>query len=405
MKPEEKRKLLKEEMKRTGGILRLAPCWVTRTTLPAGRRMKLDVRDLYPRGLKAGPVCERWFASTGMADNGETTGPDEGLSFIVCRTENGVEKIQLREAVELIGDEILGEKIMKERGKMTFFAKFYDFSVPINHHVHLMEEQAALVGVAQKPEAYYYPIELNAYEYKAGYTYFGLDPHLTKKELKAYLEKWDCEDNGILELSRAYKLKLGTGWDVPAGILHAPGSLVTYEPQYMSDCSIFMQNLNNDLAADDFMLWDKVPADKKGDWDYLISCLDWEANTDLDFKEHHYHEPVPAGDVGAMEEKGYYEEWIVYGSKEFCAKRLVVKPGASVTIRDEEAYGFIMMQGNGTIDGLPIETPACIRYEQLTCDEYFVSEPAATRGVTIANPSDNADIVMLKHFGYPGKQF
>ena len=36
---------------------------------------------------------------------------------------------------------------------------------------------------------------------------------------------------------------------------------------------------------------------------------------------------------------------------------------------------------------------------QLSADEYFVSEAAAKRGVTIVNESDCDPIVMLKHFG------
>ena len=48
-----------------------------------------------------------------------------------------------------------------------------------------------------------------------------------------------------------------------------------------------------------------------------------------------------------------------------------------------------------------IETPALIRFGQLTHDEYFVSEAAARAGVVISNPSATDPIVMLKHFG-PG---
>lgn len=53
------------------------------------------------------------------------------------------------------------------------------------------------------------------------------------------------------------------------------------------------------------------------------------------------------------------------------------------------------------MNGLSIDTPAIIRYGQLTNDEYFVSEKTALEGVTIANESESDPIVMLKHFG-PG---
>ena len=46
-----------------------------------------------------------------------------------------------------------------------------------------------------------------------------------------------------------------------------------------------------------------------------------------------------------------------------------------------------------------IETPAIIRFGQLTMDEFFVSEDAAKNGVVIHNPSPTDPIVMLKHFG------
>ncbi|MBL7734034.1 MAG: hypothetical protein JNL51_01150, partial [Chitinophagaceae bacterium] len=83
------------------------------------------------------------------------------------------------------------------------------------------------------------------------------------------------------------------------------------------------------------------------------------------------------------------------------AKELTVFPGASVTIKDGAAYGMIMMQGHGRMGVWDVETPALIRYGQLTNDEFFVAESAAKEGVTIVNPSATDPIVMLKHFG-PG---
>ena len=60
---------------------------------------------------------------------------------------------------------------------------------------------------------------------------------------------------------------------------------------------------------------------------------------------------------------------------------------------------MIMMQGHGKMGVWDIETPALIRYGQLTHDEFFVSEQTARAGVKITNPSPSDPIVMLKHFG------
>lgn len=392
------------ELSLNNGVLRFAPAWVGRTILQPGRRLKLDVRDIYARGAQWGGISERWMASTGMVDNGPTTYENEGLSFVVVETSSGFEKIKFKDAIDEVGDQILGADVMNEWGGLKSFAKFYDFKTPIPHHVHLREEHAKAVGDTPKPESYFFPSELNNYDYLGGYTFFGLDPETTKEQLKTYICDWGKGgDNGILELAAAYKLKLNTGWDVPAGILHAPGSLVTYEPQWVSDCSLFWQSMIQDNFFKRDLLVKFIPDDKKWDLDYLIDCLDWEANTDPDFKKKHYHEPVPVEDVGIMKEKGYVEEWISYGSDKFSAKRLEVQPGREVVICDCAAYGFIAMKGMGEINGVRIETPAVIRYEQLTRDEFYVVYPAAKEGVVIKNTSDCSELVLLKHFG-PGNE-
>src|ERR1700758_5544051 len=64
------------------GIVRLAPCWVPRSFLMPGGRLRLDPRDLYALGAHRGGIDERWFSSTTRADNGPGTAADEGLSYI-----------------------------------------------------------------------------------------------------------------------------------------------------------------------------------------------------------------------------------------------------------------------------------------------------------------------------------
>jgi hypothetical protein len=109
--------------------------------------------------------------------------------------------------------------------------------------------------------------------------------------------------------------------------------------------------------------------------------------------------PKPVRSVEEMSAEGYQENWICYKSTAFSAKELTVLPGKSAEIKDAGAYGLIVLQGHGTMGAWDIESPALIRYGQLTYDEFFVSEAAAVQGIRITNPSKSDPLVMLKHFG------
>ena len=58
-----------------------------------------------------------------------------------------------------------------------------------------------------------------------------------------------------------------------------------------------------------------------------------------------------------------------------------------------------IFKGQGTFGGLDIESPALIRFGQMTNDELFVTVNAAQEGIEITNQSDRDNLVMLKHFG------
>jgi hypothetical protein len=122
-------------------------------------------------------------------------------------------------------------------------------------------------------------------------------------------------------------------------------------------------------------------------------------NVNPNISETRFMNPKPVKSLDEMEAEGYIEKWVCYKSTAFSAKELTIDPGVTVTIKDNAAYGMIMMQGHGTMGVWDIETPALIRYGQLTHDEYFVSESAAIEGVKIVNKSATDPIVMLKHFG------
>ena len=392
------KQLVEKAINRGEGIFRLAPTWVPRSFCRPGRRLKLHPDDYFALGLVRGGIDERWFASTTQADNGPGTPEDEGLSYILVDPE-GKEKLLLKDAVETLKGEIIGNDLWNKYQRWPMFSKFFDNLGPLPHHIHHRDLHAALVGEKGKPEMYFFPSQMNNYPGEFAYTFFGLNPEVTKKEVGEALENFTKGDNHLLELSRAFKLQVDTGWDVPPGILHAPGSLCTYEPQFASDVYAMYQSvLFADHCVPPELLWKNMPADKIGNFDYLLEVIDWDLNIDPDFHQHRFMAPKPAANLEEMKANGYLSEWICYKCKEASAKRLTVFPGRTVTIKDQAAYGMILLQGHGRFGKWDIETPTMIRFGQLTNDEFFVTEAAAKRGITITNTSSIEPIVMLKHF-------
>jgi len=383
------------------GILRLAPTWVPRSFCVPGRRIKLHPDDYYVLGGVRGGIDERWLSSTTPAKNGPLTGENEGLSFIVFNDGGKEERVLLKDAVDELKGELIGERLWNEYQSWPMYSKFFDNMGPLPHHVHHNDEKAALIGQKGKPEAYYFPPQLNNHGGDYPYTFIGIAPGTTKEQIKECLVNFTKGDNKITNYSQAYRLEPGTGWDVPPGLLHAPGSLCTYEPQKASDVFAMYQSLVNEAIIPEELLWNGSPKESVGDFDSLIDVLDWELNVDPNTMVNRFMKPLPVTAFEETKASGYTETWVCYKSDAFSAKELTVLPGQTVTIKDSAAYGLIVMQGHGKLGEWDIETPALIRYGQLTNDEFFVSEQAAKEGVVISNPSTTDPIVILKHFG-PG---
>lgn len=382
-----------------GGVVRLTPTWVPRSFCVPGRRLRLHPDDLYALGANRGGIDERWFSSTTKADNGPLTAPDEGLSYIYLSDK---EKVTLADAMNEAAVDLLGQDAVNKYGGWMMYSKFFDNMYPLPHHLHQSDEVAAKVGRVGKPEAYYFPPQYNFANDTFPYTFFGLEPGTSPEQVKDCLRRWNEGDNKILTLSKAYRLQVGTGWDVPPGILHAPGTFCTYEPQRASDVFSMWQSLIADYQLVDWsMVVKDVPPESHHDYDYLLSMLDWNANVDPNFKDNHFLAPRPAGDPAASKNQGYEEKWVVYGSDYFSAKELTVFPGRTVTVKDAAAYGMICVQGYGHFGKFHVSAPSMIRYGQMTEDEFFVSYKTATAGVEITNWSGTEPLVMLKHFN-PG---
>ena len=127
-------------------------------------------------------------------------------------------------------------------------------------------------------------------------------------------------------------------------MVHAPGSLLTYEPQWNSDVGAIFENVTSGEINPRQLLVDDVPDDRKQDVDYLIDLMDWEKNIDPLFPRTLFPpaRPDPANGRRVLGKMDHY------GNPYFSAKELSVAPGATVTVKDGAAYGCIFVQGHGT---------------------------------------------------------
>ena len=386
-------KVIKETFQKGGGIFRLFPAFVPRRFGKAGHRLKLHPDDYFAFGMARGSITERWFSSTIAAQNGELAKADEGMSYVCADYDNDL-KFSLRDAIKVLGAELVGQELMDKYNGWPMYSKFFDNENPLFHHLHLTFEAAARVGKLGKPENYYFPKQLNNHFGEAGYTYFGFDPDVDPEEIKERIRRFAEDDTKITELSRAYRIQLGTGWYTPAGVIHAPASVLTYEPQWNSDVNSVYENIVSGEVYPPEMLDEECPEDKKGDIDYIFNLMDWEKNVDPHYKKHYFRRPLTE-----TETESYSQKWIVYVNPYIAAKELTVYPGQTVVIRDGAAYGCVFIQGHGVFGTYSAETPTLIHFGKQSSDEFFVSEQAAAEGVCIRNTSKVEPLVVLKHFG------
>jgi len=123
------------------------------------------------------------------------------------------------------------------------------------------------------------------------------------------LENWNKGDNGILNYSKAYRFAAGTGWLVPPCILHAPGSLVTYEPAMGFRRVRHVSSLVEGRYVPWQLLVKDVPDEvSQGPRLPGRAARTGPGNVNPSFKDSHYLEPITAAG-GAR--AGYEDKWIV----------------------------------------------------------------------------------------------
>ena len=377
------------------GILQLTPTWVPRPFNKPGNRLRLHPDDYFAFGMERGAITERWFSSVVHSES-NGAGPYEGMSFVNVDDVKD-HAVLFRDFVEELGPELIGKELMEKFGTWPMYSKFYDNYYPLFHHVHHCEEACERVGQKPKHEHYFFPRQYNQTLGANPISYFGFDPSVTKEEVMERLRDYTVRDTRITELSRAFRIELDTGWFTPAGVVHAPGSLCTYEPQWNSDVMSVWENVVSGEVFDYDSLAQFIPERDKNDIEKIFEFCDWDLNVIPNYREKFFHRPI-----AEQSGEGFAQEWIAYGNDYIGAKRLIVAPGAEVTVADDCAYGCVVIQGHGRIGKFQCETPTLLRFDELTADEFFVSKDVSTSGVTFANESKYEPLVILKHFGPDG---
>jgi hypothetical protein len=342
--------------------------------------------------MNRGAIVERWFSSVTKVET-EGAGPNEGQSFV--NVDGNPDHVELFEnVVNELGPALIGKDLYDKYGSWPMYSKFYDYNEPLFHHVHHSPAACAKVGVLPKHEHYFFPKQYNNHLGTRPTTFFGFDPSVTKEEVIARLADHSKRNTKILELSRAFQVELGTGWYTPAGVVHAPGSLCTYEPQWNSDVMAMWENVvGSGEIFDADWLYGYLPDDGTDRLEAVMDTIDWDANTLANYREVYFRPNIPeaSGD-------GWEQKWICYGNEYIAAKELTVLPGASAVVKDRTAYGCLVVQGQGKIGDFAAESPTLIRFGQLTADEFFVSYDRANEGVRVTNESEVEPLVILKHF-------
>ncbi len=381
----DKKKTILNAIKQNDGIIRLKPAWVARDFLPPGRRLGLP-EEQYELGERGG-ICERWVGSTTKADN-KVSVPNEGLSILSINSD---EEITLKEAVELLPHEILGEEYSKYYNGLKRLPKIFDYKYRLPYHIHQMEHHAKLVGCNSKEEAYYFPEDVPLGE--EAETYFGVHPYIAQQKkydlLLPHLIEW--KDDAILQHARAFMQIPGDGYHVPSGVLHAPGSALTIELQEDSDVFAMLQAKTGGKIIDKELLWkDVTENDRKEKGEKIIlEMINWEISGDPYFYENRHTPPLL---IEETKQEGGEEYWIFYNTNKFSGKKLVVKPGGKFVGKDKGVYNILVWRGEGTFDGLEIEGE---NFEQ---DELIVCHDKAVKEIEVTNTGDK-DLIIYKFFG------
>lgn len=364
------------------GILPLSPAWVARNWISSGRRLGLSEAE-YEVGAR-GEICERWLASATEAAN-EVSEPHEGLSQVTV----GPEPVLLADLMKAAPEVVMGAEYATGHDGLGRLAKIFDYGERVPMHVHPPSQAAAQVGLTSKDEAYYFLPGAGLGPHPE--SFFGAHADLSAEEASAellrHLELW--QEETVLGLSKAYRQFSEGGYYVPSGVIHAPGTALTFELQEDSDAMAFLQAQCGEIALDrDLLLGrlDQKRVAEEGDR-AVLDWIDWDLNLVADFHSSHHLQPraISTGD-------GVEVAWILFGSGLFSAKRYRATPGSTFVLDEPGPFSVFVWTGDADLGGRKLRGGAPGSDEALvTCDR-------AGRGVEVEVRGSD-ELEMIVYFG------
>jgi mannose-6-phosphate isomerase class I len=346
-------KVIRELIKRRGGVLKLLPTYVPRFYRDFDR-----LGQKHRRTRNAPNIPERWIASSVEAINPPPL-PKGGLSMLA-----DLPAVSLRDAIRAAPQDMFGDDLLARHGpEFRVLVKILDPGEPIPFHLHATDEQVKRLPQHfrghrfGKDEAYYF---LDAPKGVLPYTHVGLHPGVTRRELLAAVKRGR---DHALELSPVIYQKFEQGFFLPAGVPHSPGTALTLEIQQPSDVYTLLET----TAGGKPMTAQQIHPGFAS-MDEAFQLIDMKLSERVGMLKEHQLSPIVISSSRDAD-----VAWIFPAKVcgKFAGKR--VRVNGAITLRERSAVAMLVWKGRGKVNGRAIRAG----------DEFFVTDVVMRAGVRI----------------------
>lgn len=403
--------VLKRCLERGRNVLSLASRYAGREFCTPGRRLRLKPKSLYPERLmgQAKPIgLDEWWGCcvipicTGAVDRATGKAPfREGEAHVyTVDGELVLFQAMIEAAPEIMIGRELADKMRAQYGKPTWpiVSKRFDNKNPIPHHLHW----------PGKPEVH----DVHQWDnpgVNAGSHHFttawGLFPWVTPEMFLACMRRWDApEGNGILDLAPHVRIPIGKGvWKCPEMMLHAPAELNTHEVHALQDQHMLVESrtLDGYISPEGAFFAcppEQYPVEKRGNWNYLTSVMDFALNQDPNSVRDCFCPNRPAPEFCSDGVDAY---WALSGpcpgGLECSILRLVLQPKAKTSLHLPAPAFFHLNHGRGRVGGLARYYAKEIDLGTVAPENGFITAAAVadSRGVQFANTGTTPFVLTL----------